>query len=122
MKIFFLAKKKSLLFCLAALCLLAQGSQLFGVIYGKDDRYELNSPVINPLMRSVAKSTALLVLKSRVKFNNWEERVAQYVLSGQTLSQKFNLCTEDRFGDQPVPGFCTAFLQYNCVNNLIELR
>jgi hypothetical protein len=78
------------------------------VIYGEDDRgeaYELTDPVLLGL----AEATAVLIernLLSPSPGGGYDIDIWHY----GDLAQDQGLCAGERFGDQPVPGSCSAFL------------
>ncbi len=73
------------------------------VIHGSDDRTDTIEA--SSMAQELAKSSAALVLKSRLKSieNN------KYEMTGTSLS-RFNLCSDERFSDEPVIANCSASL------------
>ena len=74
------------------------------VIYGKDNRMEVNQA--SSRIQQLAKSVAIQVPTRRIK--RLEED--RNVILSQTLGEGFNLCPKERFFKQPAPGSCTGFL------------
>lgn len=75
------------------------------VIYGNDDRKDLNE-VSDAMVREVAGSTAAMIAVSDLRGKS--EGGADLV--SRTLGQKATLCREERFFDQPASANCSAFL------------
>jgi hypothetical protein len=90
-------------FLLATLLMAMTAPSLQG-IYGKDDRqeiYEVNDPEI----RRLADSTMAMFS------HEWlERRGNSYHLNIQTLGEYYNLCSRERFWNQPVSADCSAAL------------
>lgn len=81
------------------------GTARKGDIYGADQRREASS-VERDSLRDVVRRTAALVDASRVRRTN----TGTTTLQSETYRETNDLCREERFADQPVPAFCTAFL------------
>jgi V8-like Glu-specific endopeptidase len=71
------------------------------VVYGDDDRVDVvDHP--NSDFRNYANSVAALISESQISLEG--------ILSGETLGQKYNLCSGENFYDQKVIASCTGFL------------
>ncbi len=75
------------------------------VIYGADDRKEYFQ-VDEPDLLAAADATAVVVWNESVRENG----DGTATLLGGTFADEFDLCQDEPFRDQPVPGFCSAFL------------
>ena len=73
------------------------------VIYGDDDRVEVNDA--NPLHARLAKSTAAMIPNSKLE----EHNAVQILLGGRTL-QDSGMCASERFSSQPTVANCSGFL------------
>lgn len=76
------------------------------VIYGEDNRREVQDEENDAVMIEVAKSTVVLVKKTAIR--PVDESHSQ--LPDVSYGASANLCEEERFFDQPNPGFCSGFL------------
>ncbi len=74
------------------------------VIYGADNRVDVADSV-NFQFQDYAQSTAAMIEKS--KLVKKEDRLT---LSTGTLQEEFNVCTTERFYDQPAAAYCSGFL------------
>jgi hypothetical protein len=71
------------------------------VVYGNDDRVDVvDHP--NADFRKYANSVAAMISKSSISIEG--------ILSGESLGNKYNLCSDERFRDQKVIASCTGFL------------
>jgi V8-like Glu-specific endopeptidase len=76
------------------------------VVYGQDDRRDLYEITDDSVRTLVTESVVTLVNRSNVNAadpNNVR-------INGQTLGQAFNLCSGERYADQPTGGFCSGTL------------
>lgn len=85
----------------------SMGSEL-EVIYGDDDRLDLNSSANDPRMLVLARSTGALVESAQVSPDSGNPVMSR--LPNATYGSSFNLCAEEPFKDQPNPAFCSGFL------------
>ena len=76
------------------------------VIYGKDDRHEVN-PVEFPIISEWARSAATMIPNHQL-IN--QENSALYKISGITLRKRYNVCKDERFVEQISPSYCSGFL------------
>lgn len=74
------------------------------VIYGADNRVEV-ADSLNLQFQDYAQSTAAMIEKS--KLIKKEDRLT---LATGTLQEEFNVCTTERFYDQPAAAYCSGFL------------
>jgi len=74
------------------------------VIYGIDNRSDVMSYRGRRVV-DVSRSTVALV-----KSENLAKSGVQFTLQGETFKEKFNLCSGERFADQPAAAFCSGFL------------
>lgn len=85
------------------------------VIYGIDQRYEgcdtCSGSYSDTLLNELSQSVAVLVRPSAIYETSDNLTWNAYTLQ-ERLELTYNLpmCTEERFADQPAPGFCTGFL------------
>lgn len=92
---------------LLALVVIAPGSQADDrMIYGVDDRREVDDPANDRRMVAAARGTGIIL--SRTDVRGRTPGVRQ--LTRTSLQEKYNLCASEPFGDQPAPGLCSAFL------------
>lgn len=79
------------------------------VIYGDDDRRDVYASDIDPRMRELARSTALLVRTSDLTLNSNRSLTK---LSTRPFSQSIGgtMCHDEPFYSQPVAGYCSGFL------------
>jgi hypothetical protein len=75
------------------------------VIYGEDNRHDLYE-VTNPLYRKLADSTVVLVEDSAVIQNS----SGQVQIKAKSFRELMNVCSTERFADQPSGGFCSGTL------------
>lgn len=73
------------------------------VIYGDDDRVEVNDA--NPMHARLAKSTAAMIPNSKLN----EVNAVQVLLGGRTLEEG-GVCAGERFSSQPTVANCSGFL------------
>jgi hypothetical protein len=73
--------------------------------YGTDDRQEIRD-ADDPRVAEWARSIAVLVVAERLTSAGHN----RLTTSAPTLAEKVGLCADERFADQPAPGFCSAFL------------
>jgi subtilisin-like proprotein convertase family protein len=78
------------------------------VIYGDDDRRDLYDGQNDPLHVTLAQSTAMLTKRSNISINAQDPTLAD--IASNTLGEALNLCSTERFTEQPNPGFCSGFL------------
>ncbi len=71
------------------------------VVYGEDNRIEV-SEISNPEFREYARSTAAMFPQSNIGDN--------YEVLASTLSERKNLCLDERFSEQKTPASCSGFL------------
>ncbi len=90
-----------------AIMAIMTGSAMAGekVIYGNDDRKDLYE-VTNPLYRKLADSTVVLVKKADVQ----QSSTGTMTIRAQTFQRTLNVCSSERFADQPSGGFCSGSL------------
>lgn len=74
-------------------------------IYGTDDRLDAFQ-VTDPVLVAQAAATVALVRPAQVVDNG----DGTSTISGPTLGQAKNLCSTEKFRDQPAIAFCTGFL------------
>jgi V8-like Glu-specific endopeptidase len=90
-------------------------------IYGDDSRVSSLDGDRSELVESARHSVAVMVRRSDILQSAVPEiknSVEQDLglnsdwrrLAGATLGRRMNLCSGERFADEPAPGFCTAFL------------
>ncbi len=81
-----------------------------GVIYGEDDRRDVNE--LDHFIRSRARATGILVEQQKVKEIPQSSESNRFRLSAVPLDEKFPLCAPENepFAKQPAPGFCSGFL------------
>ena len=78
------------------------------VIYGNDDRKDIFDPSNSELELRLATSTAALTFTS-----NLEEDPADadfFKLPTETFGDRYNLCSDEPFRNQPNPAHCSGFL------------
>ena len=75
------------------------------VIYGTDDRLDMYQ-VTNAAHRSSADSVVMLVNAAGISANN----NGTSTIVTKNFGTAYNLCTTERFRDQPIAGFCSGFL------------
>lgn len=73
------------------------------IIYGKDNRQEIIDA--DNYTQQLAEATAVYISKKHFKYNN-----GYYQLDNRTYGNIKNLCKEERFKNQIIPGNCTGFL------------
>ncbi|MBS1984430.1 MAG: trypsin-like peptidase domain-containing protein [Bdellovibrionales bacterium] len=73
------------------------------MIYGEDNRVDLYT-VKDAAIRSAADSTVLLVHVTDF------DKGSGYKLKTKNFGQEMQLCSQERFADQPTVGFCSGFL------------
>jgi subtilisin-like proprotein convertase family protein len=78
------------------------------VIYGDDNRLDLFDRKVPESWRELAKSTAILVKK--VDLSTDPSRDNHMSLKADSFGNSMNLCPDERFREQPTPGFCSGFL------------
>ncbi len=97
---------------LSAVILAISSSLLFSqmlpqVIYGEDDRHDLDQFEVAH-WRELAKSTALLV--DRTQVHKLEGEAHDYRLATEVAGKRFGLCHREAFWEQPSVGSCSGFL------------
>jgi V8-like Glu-specific endopeptidase len=75
------------------------------VIYGKDNRQDLYE-VTNPLYKTLADSTVVLVQRSDVRQNS----SGVLEVNASSFQDTMGVCSNERFADQPSGGFCSGSL------------
>ena len=92
-----------------ALCLFDHALADDRVIYGDDDRRDLYAEDVDPRMRELARSTALVV---RISDLTPVSDRSFSRLSTRQFSESVGarLCEDERFFSQPVAGHCSGFL------------
>ena len=83
---------------------LALGNDRAKVIYGEDDREDILNTK-NHHYQYLAESTAAMINK-----NKFIKQNGSYVVTGQLLKDKMNLCEEERFGNHVTAATCSGFL------------
>lgn len=79
-------------------------------VYGPDDRRDVADPANAPLMQEAARSVAVVVPRVRIRGAARGDDPEYYrSLPRTSYKTKFDLCPDERFGEQPAPGYCTAF-------------
>jgi V8-like Glu-specific endopeptidase len=73
-------------------------------IYGEDSRMDVYA-VTNPLYVNLAKSTAAMIEKTKIKTVGNESTI-----TGKSLGDMFKLCPEERFRNQPSAANCSGTL------------
>jgi hypothetical protein len=74
-------------------------------IYGSDDRLEaFDAPSTQPARN--LRSTAALVRPARLQ----RQTDGTWKILARSFREEVNVCPDERFAKQPVPGFCTGFL------------
>jgi subtilisin-like proprotein convertase family protein len=79
------------------------------VIYGDDDRRDLYASDVDPQMRKLARSTALLVRRTELQpdadasFSKLDTRPFSEAVGGP-------MCNDEPFRSQPTVGYCSGFL------------
>lgn len=73
-------------------------------VYGDDNRMDVYA-VSNPLFVNLAKSTAALIEKTKIKNLGLES-----LISSKSLGDMYNLCPEERFRHQPTAANCSGTL------------
>ncbi len=73
--------------------------------YGNDDRQQILD-VRHPRAVEWARATAIVANRSRFE----SAGPALVAVSASTLGERHSLCSNERFVDEPVLGFCSAFL------------
>lgn len=79
------------------------------VIYGDDDRRDLYAPDVDPQMRKLARSTALLVRRTELQ----PDSDSSYTkLDSRPFSESVGgpMCGDEPFRSQPTVGYCSGFL------------
>lgn len=76
------------------------------VIYGEDDRKDLYDSSNLPEFVDLARSTAILMKKTKLISVEADRFKVQAELFGESMG----LCPEEPFFSQPNPGFCSGFL------------
>lgn len=74
------------------------------VIYDSDDRREVLAPDVSQFSQA-SKSVALVVEQAHL---NKEKN--RYQVLTQPYQQAYKVCSDEKYSDQPLAGFCTAFL------------
>ncbi len=99
--------KKIILFCVVLLFkfTFVGASALPNAVYGKDDRKEWFE-VEDQTLREWARSTAVLIPLANLR----RESGNSFAVTAETYGQFKNLCLDQPFRNQPVPGDCTGFL------------
>ena len=80
---------------------------LASVIYGEDDRYDLIDLQDSDFNLKLSSSVALVVEKRDLNFSKTSIKVK---ISAETLQERENVCSKERFSQEKTVGFCTAFL------------
>lgn len=75
------------------------------VIYGQDNRLDFYQ-VTNPEVRELALSTVALIQSSKLT----NQANGQTLIQGTAFSATRNLCTTERFREQPTSAFCSGSL------------
>jgi subtilisin-like proprotein convertase family protein len=78
------------------------------VIYGDDNRMDLFDQRMTAEWRELAKSTAILMKKTDLATD--PSRAGQMKVTAERFGDAMNLCSTERFIEQPTPGFCSGFL------------
>lgn len=101
------------------------------VIYGKDDRVEVDQAQANHIKMS--KSTAAMVTAYDISLQTDDSNNEYYQLKEETLRASFNVCEDQRFANQPSAANCSGFLvgknllvtaghcvnsEYDCADNV----
>jgi V8-like Glu-specific endopeptidase len=73
-------------------------------IYGEDNRMDVYA-VTNPLYVNLAKSTAAMIEKTKIKTTGNDS-----LITGKSLGDMFKLCPEERFRNQPSAANCSGTL------------
>lgn len=75
------------------------------VIYGEDNRADVYE-VSNPALKEAAGSTIAMIHKSLI---TGTDAVNMYI-SGKTLAEDFNVCSDEPYANQPDAANCSGFL------------
>lgn len=94
------------------------------IIYGEDNRHDVYT-YKDPAIVELSRSTVALIKKSDIR---WDGNY--YNIPYQSLSQRMNLCTQERFHNQPAAAFCSGFLvgpkkiitAGHCIQNLNDCK
>jgi hypothetical protein len=94
-------------------------------IYGFDDRLEVfDAPSTQPIRN--LHSTAILVRPNRLE----RQANGTWKILARSFREEKGVCRDERFAEQPVPGFCTGFLissdhmvtAGHCVTSVAEME
>jgi V8-like Glu-specific endopeptidase len=77
-----------------------------GDIIGDDDRRDEFSDEVTDKLRETARSTAMVVANETVVDNGGDS----VSLASETLAESYFMCPGEAFRNQPIPGFCSAWL------------
>ena len=76
------------------------------IIYGNDDRVEVYQHP-DPIFRGLAQSSVVALIP-RTRFAH--SKSGDFAIFTQSLSDAFNVCTSERFADEPTAADCTGVL------------
>lgn len=74
-------------------------------VIGDDDRYDEFSGEVNDVLREAARSTAMLIANENLLIDG--DTVG---ITSKSLGETYYMCPGEAFRDQPVAGFCSAWL------------
>lgn len=94
------------------------------IIYGEDNRHDVYA-YSDPAIVELSRSTVALVKKTDIRWDG-----TYYKIPYQSLSSSMNLCTQERFHNQPTAAFCSGFLvgpkkiitAGHCIQNLKDCK
>lgn len=75
-------------------------------IYSQDNRMEWYEAQSSPSAQQAARSTLVMFRKNILESSG----PSQFTIRSQTLASRYNLCSDQRFREQPSYGTCSGFL------------
>lgn len=78
------------------------------VIYGEDNRKDLYDPTNEEMLLEFAQSTAILIRDKDL--SRTLDSTSRVKVKNETFKKSMGLCSDERFGEQLNPGFCSGFL------------